>query len=151
MYVYRLSLLSLRMSAEKEYTNGEITVVWKPDVCQHSTLCWKGLVNVFDPRKRPWVDMQGAETEAIIRQVELCPSGALSWYRTSEGPARAAEGTRLVEVAANGPLLVHGSLTVRDSAGQETQTENVTAFCRCGASQRKPYCDGSHKKINFSG
>ena len=33
----------------KEYTNGEITVVWQPHMCIHSKKCWKGLLPVFDP------------------------------------------------------------------------------------------------------
>lgn len=70
---------------EKHYSNDDITVVWKPDVCIHSTLCWHGLLQVFDPRKRPWIDMEGADTEAIIAQVEKCPSGALTWHRKEEG------------------------------------------------------------------
>jgi len=37
----------------KTYTNGEITVVWKPNVCIHSTVCFKGLSGVFDPKVRP--------------------------------------------------------------------------------------------------
>lgn len=69
---------------EKHYSNGEITVVWKPDVCIHSGMCWRGLLQVFDPRKRPWINLEGADTEAIIAQVEKCPSGALSWYRNSD-------------------------------------------------------------------
>lgn len=70
---------------EKRYTNGDITVVWKPDVCSHSGLCWRGLNAVFNPRVRPWINMDGADTEAIIAQVETCPSGALSWLR-NEAP-----------------------------------------------------------------
>jgi uncharacterized Fe-S cluster protein YjdI len=66
---------------EKEYTNGDITVVWKPDVCKHSSLCWNGLIEVFNPKQRPWIDIDGASTEAIIAQVEQCPSGALTWYK----------------------------------------------------------------------
>jgi uncharacterized Fe-S cluster protein YjdI len=66
---------------EKEYTKGDITVIWKPEVCKHSTLCWRELLSVFDPRRRPWIDMEGAEIEAIIAQVEKCPSGALSWVK----------------------------------------------------------------------
>lgn len=62
------------------YTNGEITVVWKPKVCQHSTLCWKGLIEVFNPRERPWIKMDGATTDRIIEQVKKCPSGALSYF-----------------------------------------------------------------------
>lgn len=63
-----------------KYTNGEVTVVWKPKVCQHSTNCWKGLIQVFDPRERPWIKMDGATTERIIEQVKKCPSGALSFF-----------------------------------------------------------------------
>jgi len=63
---------------EKRYSNDEITVIWKPEVCAHSTLCWKSLLNVFDPRKRPWVNMLGATTEEIVETVKKCPSGALS-------------------------------------------------------------------------
>lgn len=63
----------------KHYTKGDLTVVWKPDICQHSTICWKGLLSVFDPRKSPWIDMDGADAERIREQVRQCPSGALSF------------------------------------------------------------------------
>ena len=62
----------------KEYTNGEVTVVWQPHMCIHSKKCWKGLLPVFDPRRKPWVDMNGASSEQIVAQVNQCPSGALS-------------------------------------------------------------------------
>ena len=60
------------------YTNGEITVVWKPELCIHSGICFKGLGEVFDPSRRPWVDMSKVSTQQIIDQVKKCPSGALS-------------------------------------------------------------------------
>jgi uncharacterized Fe-S cluster protein YjdI len=62
----------------KEYTNGEVTVVWQPHMCIHSKKCWKGLLPVFDPRRKPRVDMNGASSERIVAQVNECPSGALS-------------------------------------------------------------------------
>jgi len=62
----------------KEYSNGDTTVVWQPHVCIHSTKCWKGLVSVFNPKNRPWINMDGADSDAIRKQVNLCPSGALS-------------------------------------------------------------------------
>ena len=134
----------------KKYSNGEVTVVWQPDVCIHSKLCWTELVEVFDPRKRPWIDMTGAETARIIEQVERCPSGALSFFRNDETPEPATiSAESLVEVSKNGPLLVYGNLVVKDAAGHETRKNKVTAFCRCGASGNKPFCDGSHLKINF--
>ncbi len=60
------------------YTNGEITVVWQPEICTHSAICFKGLAEVFDPRRKPWIDMSQADTERIIAQVKKCPSGAIS-------------------------------------------------------------------------
>jgi len=60
------------------YTRDELTVVWKPILCIHSGICARGLPGVFDPRRKPWIDMNQAEKEQIIEQVEKCPSGALS-------------------------------------------------------------------------
>jgi uncharacterized Fe-S cluster protein YjdI len=68
-----------RPVTEKRYSNGEITVVWRPGRCRHSGICFQGLHEVFDPRERPWVNMEGGSTEAIKAQVEKCPSGALKW------------------------------------------------------------------------
>jgi len=68
----------------KKYTNGEITVVWQPDKCIHSANCLNGLPEVFDPDKRPWVNILGADTERIIEQVKKCPSGALSYFINKE-------------------------------------------------------------------
>lgn len=67
----------------KKYTNGEITIVWKPNICKHSTICWKGengLREVFNPSEKPWIKPEGAGTERIIGQIKKCPSGALSFY-----------------------------------------------------------------------
>ena len=66
---------------EKKYSNGEITVRWQPHVCQHSAICFRGLPQVFDPRKRPWVNIAGATSDEIVVQVAQCPSGALSIIR----------------------------------------------------------------------
>lgn len=71
---------------EKRYSNEEITVVWKPEVCIHSTNCWKSLLPVFDPRKRPWVNMAGATSDKIMAAVDKCPSGALSYFANDAGP-----------------------------------------------------------------
>ena len=60
------------------YSNGEITVVWQPQMCTHSGICFKGLAGVFDPRRKPWIDMSQAKNAQIIDQVKKCPSGALS-------------------------------------------------------------------------
>ena len=75
--------------SEKAYTNGEITVIWKPGVCIHSGKCVKGLGEVFNVKTHPWINMGAVKTERIIQQVEQCPSGALRYVR-SEKAAKAA-------------------------------------------------------------
>lgn len=140
----------------KKYSNGEITIVWKPGTCIHSTICWKGrqgLSAVFDPRVKPWIKPMGAATDEIISQVNKCPSGALSFYY-DEPKQEAAEETMTetkIEVLKDGPLLVHGHLHVEHSNGQTETKDKVTAFCRCGKSVNKPYCDGSHTREGFTG
>jgi uncharacterized Fe-S cluster protein YjdI len=137
---------------EKHYTNGEITVNWLPEKCIHSTKCWRGLAEVFNPRAKPWINMDGAATDKIAAQVDTCPSGALSYILNSTQqaePAEKVESTTKVEALKNGPLLVYGTITVHDKTGVTTKTSNTTAFCRCGASANKPYCDGSHIKVAF--
>ncbi|MEI8278857.1 MAG: (4Fe-4S)-binding protein [Bacteroidota bacterium] len=68
----------------KRYANKDITVVWKPDLCVHSTHCWKQLSSVFDPQKKPWINMEQGDTEQIKKQVSFCPSGALSYFDNQE-------------------------------------------------------------------
>ncbi|MPR33545.1 (4Fe-4S)-binding protein [Salmonirosea aquatica] len=143
----------------KTYDNGEITVVWQPHKCIHSAICFRGLPSVFNPQKRPWVDMDGADTETIARQVDRCPSGALSYRmdngQTTEGAINEQKSempsTTVVEVKPNGPLLLYGDITVRDASGNEEKKSRTTAFCRCGQSLSKPYCDGSHSRTGFIG
>ena len=67
------------MAEEKEYSNGELTVVWKPDVCIHSGNCVKGLPEVFKPGERPWVKVDKASSEELRKTIDTCPSGALSY------------------------------------------------------------------------
>lgn len=140
-----------------KYTNGEVTVVWKPKTCIHSTLCWKGLIEVFNPKERPWIKMDGATTERIIEQVRKCPSGALSYYlnaeavKTGEPEKIVAESASItkVEVTPDGPYLIKSECLIVHSDGREETKTGTVALCRCGASGNKPYCDGSHRTTGF--
>jgi uncharacterized Fe-S cluster protein YjdI len=62
----------------KEYSNGEITIVWQPKLCIHSGVCVKTLPKVYNPQIRPWIKPENTTTEELIDQVAKCPSGALS-------------------------------------------------------------------------
>ncbi len=134
----------------KRYTKEGVTVVWKPDVCIHSTVCFKGLPRVFNPNKKPWVNMEGSELERIKEQVHNCPSGALS-LEAEVSPSTPTTSNQVVEVIKDGPLCVHGSLTIKYADGSEESQTMKTFFCRCGQSGKKPFCDGTHKKVEFKG
>jgi uncharacterized Fe-S cluster protein YjdI len=139
------------MVKKKEYSNSEITVVWQPELCIHSGVCFKGLPRVFQPRVRPWIKIDGATTEAIVNQVKACPSGALSYFRNADRNIEEEPLETKVTVRENGPLLVHGTLKITHKDGKEEIKKKLTAFCRCGASNNKPYCDGTHNKNGFMG
>lgn len=67
------------MGKKIEYSNGELTIIWQPDLCQHSGICVKTLPQVYNPKERPWVKIEKATTDELIAQINKCPSGALSY------------------------------------------------------------------------
>jgi uncharacterized Fe-S cluster protein YjdI len=76
----------MKKQIARRYSNGEVTVVWQPHLCIHSGVCFRGLPQVFDPRRRPWVAIDAASTAEIADQVGRCPSGALSLLAPESGP-----------------------------------------------------------------
>lgn len=66
----------------KEYTNGEITIVWQAGKCIHSANCVRNNPEVFKPKEKPWIKMEASSTKHIIETIKKCPSGALSYYST---------------------------------------------------------------------
>ena len=156
----------------KKYSNDEITVFWVPSKCSHATTCFRELIEVFNPRKRPWVNMYGADTKKIIEVVDKCPTRALSWkYNKDLGivvkpqePDNREEITpediyesiqdsekkgAKIALLRNGPVLVEGKFKITGSDGNKLKSMVMTAFCRCGHSQAQPFCDGTHRKIGF--
>jgi len=143
----------------REYTNGEITVFWKPDACIHATICFMKLRKVFDPTKRPWVNMNGAPTKDIIDIVEKCPTDALTWKWNKDLTANEQEDLAKVQTEEevvpapvteimlidNGPAIIKGKFRVTNQMGQKIETAEQAALCRCGRSTNLPFCDGSHR------
>jgi len=138
----------------KEYSNGELTVLWKPGLCIHAAECVKHLPNVYDPQSKPWIKIENASNEELKSQISKCPSGALSYFMDEEKnreDAKKISSETQIKILANGPLLVIGTILVTGIDGESVVKKETSAFCRCGASSNKPYCDGSHNGINFKG
>ncbi|NJN35006.1 MAG: hypothetical protein HC817_12865 [Saprospiraceae bacterium] len=141
------------MLEKKHYVVGDLTVTWEPQKCAHSAVCFNELPEVFDPRRRPWITLEKADTERIIAQIKRCPSGALSFSLKNEQEVAVSEAqmTTQIDIIPNGPALIHGDLILKNAAGETLTKTGTTALCRCGASKNKPFCDGSHNKIAFEG
>ena len=135
----------------KEYSNGEITIFWKPKICIHAGECVKRLPDVYKPNEKPWMQIENATTTALKEQILACPSGALSYISKNQVKTKDMESKIKVNAMQNGPLLVDGIIEVTKPDGSIENKEKTTAFCRCGASSNKPYCDGEHRKVDFKG
>ncbi len=159
----------------RTYSNKDITVYWKPGKCIHSSICYTKLIEVFNPIKRPWVNLEGATSEKIIEIVNKCPTEALMWkwnedkkndevsksnsnhikirrpYDFAELDNKKKEAPDLVEVKVmkNGPLVIRGEIKLISPDGKQIKTAEFTSFCRCGASKKMPFCDGAHKRTGM--
>jgi uncharacterized Fe-S cluster protein YjdI len=134
----------------REYANGEVVVEWWPSLCFHSHNCVRALPQVFDPERRPWVQIDAAGPAEVEAAVARCPSGALRTRRPGQEAVAPADGAEL-RVSKNGPLLLRGGVRVFDVDGNLVFEGDAAAFCRCGGSANKPFCDGTHARNGFSG
>ncbi len=129
----------------KVYTGERIKVYYNATRCVHVAACLRGLPEVFDTERRPWIAPDAAPADQVAEVVRRCPSGALH-YELLAGPAEAG-GPTTVSLVPNGPISMRGELTINTPTGPVEDTRAV--LCRCGASANKPFCDGTHRKIGF--
>lgn len=69
----------------QEYINDKIVVRFNPKTCIHTAECVRGLPSVFAVSRKPWIDVDGASTDAVAEQVKCCPSGALTYELLKNG------------------------------------------------------------------
>lgn len=141
----------------KEYSNGEVTVFWRSELCIHSANCLIGLPEVFNTRKRPWINVHASDSKAIMKIIDTCPSRAITYLKSTKFvTSKPRKSVKLkskfarVQILKDGPALVTGNFILRDAKKKKIKVENeVAAICRCGASKKKPFCDGSHLTAGF--
>lgn len=131
----------------RTYESADVTVYWEPGLCIHMANCIRTAPAAFDPNARPWVNLGAAAADEVVRAVESCPTGALSYSGPSDQPA--PESPTRLQPRTNGPLFVRGQLQVIDLQGNVLREATSLALCRCGHSQNKPYCDLSHRAAGF--
>ncbi len=113
--------------------------------CIHSRNCVLADPHVFEPNAPgEWIHPDAAAVERVVAIAESCPSGAITYFRKDDGPQEKPPAVNTVRIRENGPLAFHAELSV---AGEGCFRATL---CRCGASQNKPFCDGSHKASAFA-
>ena len=140
-----------RPDVERIYQNrqGEIGVSWEPKLCIHAGYCFRGLPEVFQPESRPWVKIDSATAEKIAEVVMTCPTGALHFERLDGGPQEPQPEETTIDARPNGPLYVRGRIRITGPGGRLIREDTRVALCRCGQSDNKPFCDGSHRRVGF--
>jgi uncharacterized Fe-S cluster protein YjdI/CDGSH-type Zn-finger protein len=138
-----------RPGVERVYRNNQIAVYWEPQLCIHVGNCFRGLPEVFKPQSRPWIAVDAATAEAIAEVVITCPTGALHFERLDEGPQEPQPEATTIEVRPNGPLYLRGRVRIAGPGGRLIREDTRVALCRCGHSENKPFCDGSHHRVGF--
>ena len=141
------------MGEIRQYVSGAVTVTYEAARCRHFAECVRGLPEVFDVGKRPWIQPGNANPEAIAEVIRRCPSGALH-YRLADGPDEEPDPVTSVTALPGGPLLLRGDLRIRLRAGEPAGspaaasaptelTETRMAACACGRTANAPFCDGA--------
>ncbi len=67
------------METRQYKNNKDIIVTWTPSKCVHAGICVKTLPDVYHPETKPWLRPEYAAKEALIAQIDRCPSGALGY------------------------------------------------------------------------
>jgi len=130
---------------DQEYQGAKILVRFDAGKCIHSRNCVLGRPEVFQANvPGAWIKPDNASTEELVTTISACPSGALTYERIDGGPQEAPPPVNLLRVRENGPLAIHADIRIGDAGAQLRAT-----LCRCGASNNKPYCDGSHTAAGF--
>jgi CDGSH-type Zn-finger protein len=130
-----------------DYPGADIIVHFNRLQCAASERCARQLPQVFREGEKPWIRPDAADPERLIVVIRQCPSGALRYTRHGQtGPLH--ENSPSIRVTHNGPYEVQG-LDLDTQIWCEGASGERFMLCRCGASRNKPFCDGSHRNIDF--
>jgi uncharacterized Fe-S cluster protein YjdI/CDGSH-type Zn-finger protein len=126
----------------KLYWGKAIDVTFDLGVCLHAAECLRGLPDVFDVHRKPWVLPDAGDPFQIAAVIARCPTGALQYSFAREYlPGEAASPLTAVTARSDGPVWLTGNLVLTTDQGETRETR--LALCRCGQSGRPPFCDAS--------
>ncbi|MCL4250530.1 MAG: CDGSH iron-sulfur domain-containing protein [Anaerolineae bacterium] len=133
---------------DRRYRSDTIDIAYNARRCIHAEECVHHLRAVFDNRRTPWIDPNGAPADQIAEVIHLCPSGALHYERKDGGAGEPTPTANTIRLWVDGPIEIRGDLHI-SGAHVEIADETRVTLCRCGASDNKPFCDNAHLKSGF--
>lgn len=131
------------------YEGEEITVTYDTKRCIHAGECTRGLPDVFDIDKSPWIQPDQAPADTVADVIEKCPTGALQYMMKKKDRTEQPQSRNRIKLNSDGPIYFFGDLEVQNHEGNTVLKDTRFAFCRCGASDNKPACDNTHKETHF--
>ncbi len=132
------------------YPGNKATVSWNGKICIHIGECGRAEGKLFVGGRKPWCQPDLASDDETEEVVLRCPTGALSVTFADGSRVEQAPAINTIQVAYNGPLFVRGDLQIDDAPADVPGLKFRAAFCRCGQSKNRPYCDNSHLDSDFS-
>ncbi len=139
------------MADTRVYRTEAIEVHWDASRCIHAARCIAGAPRVFDPRRRPWIVLEGVNADQVANVILRCPSGALHFRRLDGGAQEEPQAPPTAVPVPNGPLALRGALRLETIEGEQIAEDTRMTLCRCGGSANKPFCDNTHLRIGFKG
>lgn len=128
-----------------EIEGRDLTLIYEGKRCIHARFCVTWGPKVFLANVQgPWIHPDAMNTDALVEIAHACPSGAIRYRRKDGQPDEVAPPVNLLAVREAGPYAVRAELSINGEAVPFRAT-----LCRCGASQNKPWCDGSHHEVKF--
>jgi CDGSH-type Zn-finger protein len=117
-----------------------------PSLCTHAGFCtnrrtsaWEMIRETDDPDLRA----------QLLEMIALCPSGRLAHRPSPDASDVEPDLEPSIAVVRDGPLWVRGGVEVVGADGVPYERRNRVTLCRCGRSQNKPFCDGTHTEVGF--
>jgi CDGSH-type Zn-finger protein/uncharacterized Fe-S cluster protein YjdI len=124
---------------------GGLTLTDDISICSRAGFCNDGRTTAWDRMEVIDDPAERAKVESIVAR---CPSGRLELL-LEDGAAFEPDFEPGVVVETDGPYWVRGRVRVQSADGQPWEIRNRMTLCRCGHSANKPFCDGTHKDIDF--
>ena len=120
----------------------DVVIEFEAKRCIHSRFCVLQQPGVFKANVvGAWIVPDDADcADNLVATAQNCPSGAIQYRRKDGRPQETPPLVNLIQVRENGPNGFRGALKID---GEDIGYR--ATLCRCGRSQNKPFCDGSHK------